>query len=201
MWVLLSALTVVVVFCFVAFYLNHAEVREMHSGLQAEIDLAGQSAVSSMERSLASLRLERIPEAQESLDRFMKEKEHQDKQRFGEILEEVRKQGTRSQVGRREDFQTIDDHLSALRQLSEEIHQIQLQSLRNASRIPEDIALINPGNGEVKAGWAARAPDGAPRTGPPDSAERPPSQDSQEKVEKIETVGSEKPKSENTNDN
>ena len=106
-WVLVAALTVVVVFCLVAFYLNQAEVREMHSGLQSEIDQAGRAAVSSMERRLAGLRLEKLPEAQASLDRFIREKDRRDGERLGEVRDDLRRRSEEAATDLRREIAAV----------------------------------------------------------------------------------------------
>ncbi len=176
MWVLLSALTVVVVFCFVAFYLNQSEVREMHTGLQAEIEHAGKSATSSMERALAGLRLDRLPEANAALERFLKEKDRRDGQRIGELQDAFKGLMEKAGSGAREEFKDIEGELKALRRLSEEIRMAQAQAPVAAvpappapPAAPTEIALKGT---ETRTGWAARAPDGAPGREPPVPAAR-----------------------------
>jgi hypothetical protein len=171
-WVLLGALTLVVMFCFVAFYLNQSEMREMQSGLQEDMERAGRTAASSVERAISGFHLERLPEAQGAVERLLKEKDRRDAQHYSDLLAEVQRQSSQSGTRLREDLRGIEDQLVGLRQLSEEIHQLETEIKKAnlpgaAEKAVPELAFKKP---ETGAGRAARAPVGAPQNQPPDPA-------------------------------
>jgi len=174
-WVLLSALTLVVIFCLVAFYLNQTEMREMQSGLQEDIDRAGHAAVSSLERAISSYHLERLPEAQAAVERLLRDKERRDGERYQEILGELQRQS--DQAGRRlcEELRTIEEKLLGLLEFQSEFRTPkgdgEVAAVPAGRQAATELALQAP---ETGTGRAARAPDGARRESPPDPAARPP---------------------------
>jgi hypothetical protein len=180
MWVLLSALTVVVVFCFVAFYLNGVEVRDLHSGLQAEINQAGQTTAASLERAIGRIRFDKVIESQAVLDRYLKEKDRRDSQRFSEILEEMGRRSERDQGRLQEELRSLQAALERLKVGSMDT------AVAGGSTPAHPAAPAAGGVGGGPAaeiafqvtspatGRAARASDGVPENGPPDPAARPP---------------------------
>jgi hypothetical protein len=188
MWVLLSALTVVVIFCFVAFYLNQAEVREMRGDIQADIDQAGLVTVAALEKRISGLRLEKVPELQTAMDRFLKEKDRRDGQRLGEILQEIQSLPGKGSEVLREDMKALDARIEDLRKTSDEIRRIQgelgfrgtpaaaLADGAGGSIGPAGALILK--NFQDNSGRAARAPNGPPANQPSVPMARPPGQDS-----------------------
>jgi hypothetical protein len=172
-WVLLGALAVVAVFCFVAFYLNQTEVRDVATSLEEDIQKAGRTTVTSLERTLAALHLERLPEGQAGVEKLLRDKDRRDGEKFGQVLGELRGQSERGGQAYREDLKALGDQLAGLRQLSEEIHQLQLETRLAAAAAGRSTETAREGT-ETRASWATRAADGAPATSPPVPAARPP---------------------------
>ena len=164
-WVLVAALTVVVVFCLVAFYLNQAEVREMHSGLQSEIDQAGRAAVSSMERRLAGLRLEKLPEAQASLDRFIREKDRRDGERLGEVRDDLRRRSEEAATDLRREIAAVQQEMAALRKLLDEARQAGGGTVPAAAGTDPAAAADGRPRSE-RPGWPGPWPPARPRSLP-----------------------------------
>ena len=181
-WVLLAALAVVVMFCFVAFYLNQSELRDLHSNLQDEIDRAAHTASSSVERAIGGFHLERLPQTQAELERFLKEKDRRDTQRWAELTAEMERQTTRSGGLIQEDLQQIQDQLEALRRIAGEIQRASPGlAAAPAAGSPEGAesgaAHAVPAievKSEAREGRAAGTPVGAPEETPPVPAARPP---------------------------
>src|SRR5688572_7529523 len=124
-WVLLSALAVVAMFCFVAFYLNQSELRDLHSNLQDEIDRAAHTASSSVERALGGFHLERLPQTQADLERFLKDKDRRDAQRWADLSVEIERQSAQTGERFQDEMRLIQEQLDALRQLAGEIQRSQ----------------------------------------------------------------------------
>src|SRR5206468_12527984 len=98
-------------------------------------------------------------------ERLLREKDRKDVDRFGQVMGELRGQSDRGAQAYREDLKSLGDQLAGLRQLSEEIHQLQLET-RLASAAARGADLAQKGS-ETRASWATRAADGAPATTPP----------------------------------
>lgn len=176
-WVLLSALAVVVMFCFVAFYLNQSELRDLHSNLQDEIDRAAHTASSSVERALGGFHLERLPQTQADLERFLKDKDRRDAQRWADLAAEMERQTTQNGGRIKEDLRQIQDQLDALRQIAGEIQRANSGLAAEAASAPEGAAGAVPAleeKIEARAGRVAGTPVGAPSETPPVPAARPP---------------------------
>ena len=67
-WILVFALSVVLVFCFAAFFMNQMEVRELRTGLEESLDRRASETVAAIETTVANLHLDRIPKLKGSID-------------------------------------------------------------------------------------------------------------------------------------
>jgi hypothetical protein len=135
-WILVLALSVVLVFCFAAFFMNQMEVRELRSGLEEELERRSTQTVSAIEDTIDGLQLEKLPRLQASLERMLREKDTRDQRGFEDVLDEVRRQGATAS-------QRLDDRIRAL----EERLEAALRLARETRAPGEDAEAGAPGGG------------------------------------------------------
>ena len=94
-WILVFALSVVLVFCFAAFFMNQMEVRDLRSGLEQELERRSLETAASFEDALDALHLERVPSMHAALEKLIRETGRRDRQSLEGLLAEIRQQGRR----------------------------------------------------------------------------------------------------------
>lgn len=133
---LLVALSAVLIFCFAAFYMNQIEVRDLHTGLQEEIEQRSTDTVDYLEQSIESLRNEHLPGMHAQLERKLRERDGEYRKGLATLQSEIENVGTRTGTQVSEALRIMEDHLQRVQKLSRDIHQLQIELLarRDAGR-------------------------------------------------------------------
>ncbi len=146
---LLLALGAALVFCFVAFYLTQAQVREVRDGVLAEVQDASERAEEKMASSFQELHSRHLPALRARLETKMQEGRDQDLKRLKSIEAELRQVGDRNAVHLGEALRILEDQLWRVRTISEEVRVLQKELL------DKDRAVARPG--DSSAGPASKA--------------------------------------------
>lgn len=132
-WILVFALSVVLIFCFAAFFMNQMEVRDLKVSLENDLERRTLQTVASIEETLEDFHLDKLTKLHSSLESVMRKKDQRDREALLELLVEVQKQGKRGE-GREahlnKNLKSLEDHLKAFMDLSKVVQEQQLRQDR-----------------------------------------------------------------------
>ncbi len=120
-WILVFALSVVLVFCFAAFFMNQMEVRDLRTGLEEELERRSLETVTAIEETLDGLRLEKLPRMQASLEKLIREKDRRDRRSLDDLLAMLRARGE-GENSLEPRLAALEARLEALLQATKELH-------------------------------------------------------------------------------
>ena len=178
-WLLFGAITVVLIFCLVAFYLTQSELRDVRSTLEDEIVRAGHATQKSIERSIVGFQLDRIPEAQGSLEKFLCERDRRESERVNALVGQVVGQLGKQMDAAQRDFRSLSGEIAALKAATTPSPEPRMVL---GPLFPETWLMDSHLN-TLPAGWAARTPDGPSVSALPVPEARPSSPNPSSKAE------------------
>lgn len=124
-WVLLIGLSIVLLFCFAAFFMNQIEVHDLHSGLQSDLERRSEETVESIQKAVAELYGKNLPKLQAAMEKTLKEKDQRDHSALGKILTELESQGSKNEAQVEESQKLLEDCLERMERLVRELHTLQ----------------------------------------------------------------------------